>query len=879
MKNSFCGASFKSSNIPILLLMLGITADMFATPFDRCGEPSIKIIEVKPGQTVNDFTFDWERSYTRTDIDPGPAPEGDYMGWITFTNDGERILLTNRVTDNVTVFDWSSMAVLANVDVGDYPGGIAVSDSYAVVACAFSDEVFIINLNDYSIDTIFTLPAGQQPWVIRMSPDGNKAYVACDISNTCEVFDLLTMSHDLTINNFPISLVSWAAISENGRNAFTFSDFEVTPDGNYLIVGDRIDTVFFFNTATGAIDDMLTGIPNCPVVELAGDGLRAVVLSTTNPAIVHQIDLASHTVTNSVTLTGYYISMAYDVAVNYDGSKAFVAIGGNQSAIVRFATSDFTIITSTYTPFWIGTSPDHSIAISGQYRFSIVDFATETVLGQYFGNTQYRGAVSPVASRALGFDFGRHEGVYFYDYTVPSSPNYRGTTNAGLDPEVDAPRRVAITPDGSKAVVTSVLSDNAVIVDLNTYTVDTIVPIGDRVQNVAITSDGQWAVICGFNTNSVKILDLNSNTTVADVPTNTRAGVVSISPDNHYAYIGNISANTVSVVELAGAASQEIAEVACGVIGVVWAAYGVSSDVEASPSGDYVLIAASFDDQVKVLDTLTNTIVASLTVGDFPIQITFNNTGEYATVTNYFSDNFTIIRVDGASSSVVGTFFSGDGPLRLAYNPVTDKMGIGNYTSKTLVVVDPITGAYDTTYNYGAYGSLCQVRFDESGDPMVLTLHDGSTPGHIHRDTLAVALPAVPSYFDYCPAAQKAVVTMPGPDWVSVIEWGGPGVKEVVTIPLTGATMLYPPSPNPFRIKTDINFSVGQRAECVELNIYDATGRLIKQFNQSANHQSPIDRVSWDGTDSKGVSVNSGIYFVILQSKSFCSAEKIMYLK
>ncbi len=845
--------------------------------FDPIGEQAVEVIAVEHGQTVSDFFPNRFQDYTKTDIDPGPAPEGDYMGWVTFTRDGERVLLTNCMTDNITVFDWSTMSVLTNIDVGDYPGGIAVSDSYAVVACAFSDEIYVIDLNDYSVDSIFTLPAGQQPWIVRMSPDGNKAYVACDISNTCEVFDLQTMTHTLTIDNFPISIVSWSAISENGRNSFTFSNFEVSPDGNHLLVGDRVDTLFFFNTTTGAIDDTITGIPNCPAVGLSGDGSTAVALSTTNPAIVHQIDLTSPTVTSSVTLTGHYISMAYEVAVNYDGSKAFVAIGGNQSAMVRFATSDFTVITTTYTPFWIGMSPDHSVAISGQYRFSIVDFETETVLGQHLGNSQYRGAISPIDHRAVGFDFGRHEGIYFYDYTTPSSPDYRGTTISGQEPEGDAPRRVAIAPDGSKAVVTNVLSGNAVIVDLTTNSVDTLISIGARVQNVEITSDSRWAVVCGFETSSLKIIDLNSNEVVADVPTGYRVGVLSISPDDRYAYAGNIVPNTMSVVELAGAASSEIAEIPCGVIGVVWAAYGVSSDVEVSPTGEYVLVAASFDDAVKVIDTVTHTVVASLPVGDFPIQIAFNNSGDYAIVTNCFDDTCTVMHIDGAASSVVDSFSYGDYPLRLAYNPVLDEMGIGYYIDKKIVNVNPETGTFISSKDYSTFGYLMQVLFDENGEPLVLTSHDGTTPGHMHRGNEAVALPAVPSYFDYCPAVQKAVVAMPGPDWISVIAWDTTGVKEVTTIPLSQETILFSVAPNPFNRIINIQFSVC-RNERMALSAYDVAGRCVAKL-ADGKYTPGMHCVTWDGSDLNGKQVSTGVYFVEMKTDSYSAIEKILYFK
>ena len=52
------------------------------------------------------------------DIDPGIYPEGDYMSNCTFTPDGQTVILTNKGTNMLTIWDWATMEVLANVDVG-----------------------------------------------------------------------------------------------------------------------------------------------------------------------------------------------------------------------------------------------------------------------------------------------------------------------------------------------------------------------------------------------------------------------------------------------------------------------------------------------------------------------------------------------------------------------------------------------------------------------------------------------------------------------------------------------------------------------------------------------------------------------------------------
>jgi YVTN family beta-propeller protein len=859
------------------LIALGFTTSSHAASVDALGDESPRIIRAVRGQTINDLLCCFAPETTQTEIDPGELPEGDYLGCAAYTKDGSRILLTNRVTDNVTVFDRATMGVITNIGVGRYPWGIDVSSEYAVVACGFADSVYCIDLADYSIAARF--PTGVQPWVVRVSPDESTAYVACDIDNVCEVFDLNTLSHKLTVTGFPIALSMFSWTSENGRNSFVFTDFEVTPDGKHLIAGGLTDSLLFLNTTTGAVDYVVPNITSCMNVELSGNDSVVVALSNTSPLVIHRIDLSSHTETGTVTLTGYGFGMTADVAVNEDGSKAFVSVDNNSSAIVRFATSDFKVFTQTYSPFWIGTSPDHSLAISGQYYFSIVDLAAESVLGQYGGNAQNVGAVSPVGFSAVGFDPMRHEGPYFYDYSTPASPVYLGTTDSGLHPEGDAPRRVAITPDGKKAVVTNVLSNNATIVDLTACSVEALLPIGDRVQDLAITSDSRWAVVCGFNSNSVKILDLAADSVVSDVPTNLRPGVISISPDDAYAYAGNIQGNTVSVIKLDSSASFMAADIPCGEIGVVWAAYGVSSDVKVSPTGEYVLVATSFDDVVKVIDTGTTAVVASFAVGDFPLQIAFDATGEYAIVTNYMASSYSVIHVRGDSSSVVGTFPAGSNtyPMRLAYNPIADQIGIGLYSGLQVLNVDPQSGALDHTDSYTAYGSLIQLEFDEKGEPIVLTGTVGSIPGHIHRGGQAIELPAAPSYFDYSPAASKACVVMPGPDYISVIHWVDTGAEEIVSIPLSSPCLLEVPRPNPFDCETEIAFSLQDERD-VNLSVYDLAGRCVVKL-ASGLFDRGQHRFTWKGTDADGRRVASGTCFLRLKSDGFSSTRRITYFR
>ncbi|MCD4775025.1 MAG: T9SS type A sorting domain-containing protein [Candidatus Aegiribacteria sp.] len=814
-------------------------------------------LDVNSGITVDQLLplFNSARADSISYVEPGIVPEGDYLFNITFTNDGSKVLVCNYLSHNVTVIDWASMSVDTTLAVEGMPIAIACSDEYMVVSELSVNKVDVFSLSDYSLTASF--PVEDQPWVLRISDDGNYAYVACYVDNVCEVIDLVSLTHTVTISNFPLWLTSFGYASENNRLFIRFSGFEPVCGGDYLAAGDGIKDVLFFNTSTGNVDYAVP-VSECENVALSGDRAYLVALSDEFPVSLSRIDLSTFTVDRTVSVSGYFPGVTREIAVNQDGSKAFISTNNNSGTLVRFLTNDFVTFADTYSPLWIGVSPDHSLAVCGNDRYSVIDFATETMVAQYQGDTQSFGCVSPAANNTASYDPTTHEGIFFYTFDG-SSANYLGDVMSGSSVESDGTRRAAITTDGSIAVVSNTMSDNVSIIDLSTFEVDAVLEIGDRVQDVAITSDSKWAVICGFNSNSVKIIDLETNTIVADVLTGSGSSVVSITPDDGYAYVGNISDNTVSVVQLDGASSIEIAEIPCGVIGLVWSARGVTSDVRVSPDGAYCLVAASFDDKVKVIDTATNTIVADLTVGVFPLQIAFNNDGSRALVSNYNGGTYSLLDINGASSSVVGTWIVGNNPMRVAYDSISDQFAIGLFSNRAVKTVDPSTGSITGTHSYASSGNVIDVDYAVDGSRLVLTeaRRTGSfVPCRIHRDSEMENLGADAACFEYCSEIDVALATSPGADYAIYISFTPEGIEEseIVTVDMPGLTV----SPNPGNGCFAFNVFLPSACDML-LGVYDLSGRLVSRVEQNS-FVSGSYVIDWND------SVPAGVYAVRLDA-------------
>ena len=837
-----------------LLLLVGLQLSI--TGLSTNGEPCPDVVHLEPEWeiTVDALVgFPAASDTSVTDLEPGVPPEGDYLMDMAYTPDGQHLLVCNYMSQTLTAVDPLSMEVDTTLALEGRPGGIACSGDYAVIAFPFSDRVAVISLFDWSVAAGFD--TGEQPWVVRVSPDGSEAYVSCDVDDVCHVIDLDALSLRLTIDNFPVWLASYGYGSESNRYYVKFSDMRPLPGSDLLAVGDGESSVLVFDTFDGSLVHTVS-VPDCSSLSLSGDGQYLVALSASNPLALSRIELSGYTVDATVDVTGYSSGMARQIAVNQDGSKAFVSTSSNTTTLVRLELGDFKTFASTYSAFWIGVSPDHSLAVSGQYRFSIIDFASEQIVAQHQGNSQYVGCVSPVAQQAGGYDPTRNEAVYVYTFD-DTSVTYHGEVVSGSPVEGDGCRRVAIAPDGSVAVVSNTLSDNASFVDVSTMEVVAILDMGDRVQDAAITPDSRYAVVCGFNSNSVKVVDLDTYSIVADVPTGSRAGVVSIEPDGSHAWVGNISANTVSVVELDGASSTEIAELAVGTIGVSWAACGISSDVEVSPDGSVCLVAASFDDQVHVVDTSTHSIVATLDVGDFPLQLAFTDDGSRALCTNYSGDTFSLLDVDGASSSVVGTWSAGDGPLRAAYDPLADRLAMGLYGDGQIRMVDPSTGTITDTYDYSA--AVVDLAFGQNGSRFALTAPSGSsTPCRLHRDGESWDLCASAVHFDYSDEADLAMAASPGPDWAMVLDWSPQGVEHWAAG--SGGMPGLAISPNPGAETLAFRMSL-PRACRARLMVFDLGGRLVEVLLEE-EMSAGSSTIQWN----PGPGVPAGVYCARLEA-------------
>jgi flagellar hook assembly protein FlgD len=89
--------------------------------------------------------------------------------------------------------------------------------------------------------------------------------------------------------------------------------------------------------------------------------------------------------------------------------------------------------------------------------------------------------------------------------------------------------------------------------------------------------------------------------------------------------------------------------------------------------------------------------------------------------------------------------------------------------------------------------------------------------------------------------------------------------------------MLHQNFPNPFNPATAVEFNLPHACR-VSVEIFDVTGRLITTLLDGELTEGEHS-LRWDGTDSSGRAVRSGVYFCRLRAGSEIAARKMVLIE
>jgi YVTN family beta-propeller protein len=290
-------------------------------------------------------------------------------------------------------------------------------------------------------------------------------------------------------------------------------------------------------------------------------------------------------------------------------------------------------------------------------------------------------------------------------------------------PVGDAPRGVAVSPDGRKVYITSVGSNTVSVIDTASNTVTATIPVGLDPVGVAVTPDGSKVYVANLGSNTVSVIDTASNTVTATIPgfvfppiiggVATSPFGLAVSPDGSKVYVTNFLSpfgGGVSVIDTAS--NTETAAIPVGGSSIPGnPPFGVA----VTPDGSKVYVADADDPfhnvrftPVSVIDTASNTVTASIPIGPVPVPqlggsvpfgVAVSPDGRTVYVTSRALNTVSVI--DTASNMVTATIPVGLDPVGVAVTSDGSKVYVANAGSSTVSVIATATNTVTATIPVG----------------------------------------------------------------------------------------------------------------------------------------------------------------------------------
>lgn len=743
-------------------------------------------------------------------VEPGVMPEGDLPYRMQYTNDGTKLIAMYYHTNNLIVYNAETYESLANIYVGEGPIDMEITDEHIYVCCYFSDEIYIINTDDYSIENSFSVE--HQPCVISVNSDESIIYVGFDNDVHLKAGGFMA-AYDLNDFNQMFSTY-WPYIGEIymirgwvGRKMYTYSDFKLIGNDNYIAcLQTGAHTPIILNAITGEVEKSYSYYNTCSLVTTESkDSLYFFALDADSLYFYCVDSYTLNTVDSFVipnTYNQYFWNWFDNIKVDVTGSKLFFEAGsliaGNYGYFIDFGAKEYKVM---ILDDWFGVqyynlqSYDQRYVVMPGESFRIFDFVTEEYVydqNNLFGAFRYASAISPISydfvvcdnrQNYYGTNFKRDEYIDVYNFSDPTNIIMTDSIFCGQLPEADLVWSAAINNHHNKIITGNPLSANISIIDAITYEVDTIIDI-EHISSVKSIND-DLVVLSGYSSPYLILFDLSTLSIIKQFDIE-KYFIIIPSPDQQYLYAYNRAEGLLAKIHIDGENSYVETITAISDNASFYINTEYSYNPEISPDGMYILF--NENSYIKILNTETMKLETEVHLSGSHIHdMAFTDDSRRVCFAYWFSTPvIDILYLDGENSYLENTISTGDqdGGMSVEYNPVDGKF----YFAKKLDIwkVDPETAIVEDTINLNVEQPQVQIGIDPQGNPIVNTIRYFYYNGKEYF----MKEPTRKFTVDY--ESSLCIIPQPGPDRVCILDLLSTEMHEVAVSKADSEVNIYP---------------------------------------------------------------------------------------
>jgi gliding motility-associated-like protein len=579
---------------------------------------------------------------------------------------GKFAYIPNFTSNNVSVVDVITNKLVKVIPVGLAPLGVAVNRAMGAVYITNRDDNTVSVISMLSNKVVATIPVGNFPTGVTVNNDGSLVYVANLKLNTVSVIDATTNTVINTIGN-------------QYDNTFNMpQNICFSKDGTWMYVtNEGFNDVSVINTTTNKkLTAVSVGVSPGPII-LSPDG-KYLYIANTHDSIISVIN----TVDNTTSFLPIYY-YPYNIALSADGKRLYVTNTGPFMLDIDVATKVITNRPLLPTPAMI-TTLGYGIMVSE-------DDKTIYVVGNNTNTLETYDIASKkiTASIPLGGQVPVAIGDFLTGGIGCSPVTFKITVNPTPGPEIIKTTAFA----GSIAACAGTPSSRP---NIQQFTVDGSILSNDIIATAPAGFEVSLNPMSGFG-KSVTLAQTNGTVTAKVVYVRSSASATGNITGNIVLSSGttkqNVAVNAIvsplpAVSKIAdqtkvnGQATDAVAFSGTGNL-YTWVNDNPSIGLPASGVGDI----ASF----KAINSTANSVQAHITVTPY--------SGPLGYTANYYGGTVSVFNT--LSNKVIATISVGKQPLSIAIHPDGSKIYIGNSNFNTIQVINTATNKVSDVITVG----------------------------------------------------------------------------------------------------------------------------------------------------------------------------------
>jgi YVTN family beta-propeller protein len=469
-------------------------------------------------------------------------------------------------------------------------------------------------------------------------------------------------------------------------------------------------------------------------------------------------------------------------------------------------------------------------------------------------------------------------------------------------PVGNSPHAIRIHPSGSYAYVTNLLDNTVSVIDIRPASGDYnhvvhSIPVGQSPLDIILTPDGDRLIVSNAGSHDLSIVDADEHSetfhmVLSTVNTGTTTKAMAVTPDGGYLYLA--TKNGYIVIDIVnfgvtravdtGTATKAVAVTPDGAFLILLTSGGSVLIYDIMPGSemmDQVVGAVTSGTTTKAIAVTPDggMLYLILERGDAILAIRLSHITSAGVIGSADGGGRTLI-----TTTIVDTLYTGEDPAEITFSP--DGSGIAAVTNagdNTVSIHKPLEIPIAV--------AIAHFSARSSGRAVILewkTLIEQNTVGfNVLRSEAddtefgAITEKLIPARGRAGTYSYTDEAIRPGVRYryklIALDRSGGSQAYGPIELTYMARFVLEQNVPNPFNPVTKMRFTV-PHADHVRLTIYDVTGRLVCRL---IDKRLPADNyeISWDGTNSGGRRVASGVYFCRLEAGKSTATRKMVLLR